>query len=583
MTTPLLSQQNSHVLNTSTTSSQHVATPLLSQQDENDYFSDELYNAVPVQFLSGRIFHYEFTHEQPLINEMQNLYGLFYNACYKEMNNFQRFVDDPHNNAVSEKYTAEISPSTVDFRRLPLHWPDRQTIWQNAVATCPHHMFNTGQPLTNGQTNYLLYGCDPNGFRLYVVDNRLGLAEQHYQWNGLFGHAETPEQQLQMLVGVDMMAQGREYYYSTPALRVLPIFFGQIQQYRNNNRLLPNKSITNWIDYAPPKDWQLLQALTRSFISKNILSCWVSILNYTGAGYKVINWMLRNNPNMIDRLGIRILQRGTTMSTQDAAWRIQWLMALSPVLPKPCIVYRYHKGHISKTFGPILGLKQAKSGFEYDQWTIEHLRQKSLITTHGFTSTTINLDYVLSKLIADQPHHLLEIYLPPGTHCCSWPSQEYELILPHRSVLQFVDSYLIGTDFSHPRDLALVGNLTPSQQENVEQIRVLVFQLVFDGIEFANDTQIPEQVRQTAMQPPPVLYEYQPYRQIIYAPKRYRSLTTSDNGRRRRTVTLQRGHSANSRLVAQRVTNNLKKRQHTSSSRDNNGGGNAKKQLVSAV
>ena len=527
-------------------------TRILTRQ-ENEKYLKILKSDIPARFVNGRLFHYEYINERHLNREANALYGIFYNQCIRLIRDLYKFAN---NLPVGVTRRHENEFNVIAFRHLPNYWPDRQDVWMVAITMCHHHLFKVDSG--GVRVSYLIYGCDPVEFREHY-DNYKHMDE--YQWNALFAHANTPLGQLGMLAGIDMAVQANEYNSQLPRLQVLSVFLEQMNRSRTN-RLLPANSITDWTQYAPSKEWQLQQALARAYISYEVIRmCWTSIKFYTGTMYTEINGFLRNAP-----LTMRYLREtfgpGSAIDTVAIhAWRIQWLMALSPVLPSPAIVYRYHSGNLWEAFGSILGEPNKVD----DDVIIARLRN-TFISMYGFTSTTINLNYVLSKLIANTPHHLLEIQLPPGTHCCSWPSQEYELILPHRSTLQFVTSYVIGTYSLSPNDATLVNNLTPQQQENVRHIRVLVFRLVFDGIDFDEmDHEIPDEVRKSVMPMPITLRDSLPKRHKSYNGPFDNTTINNQNNRRRPSS---RRRSASGRLLHSNTLtyNYSKKRTRPSSS-----------------
>lgn len=468
--------------------------------NQEAYAFRRLYALVPDTFMNGRLFIYGYKNRIALRGESTTLLMEFVDACRLMLPLNVQFMR-------AERQVSQPDPYEIRLNHVPTQWPDRTKVWRLAVMICPKHYFAHSFNATTRPPNYLLYGCDPKEFKANM-DN------DHYQWNALFGHAVSSRAQLSMMMGIDMLEEADEFTRLTNRLGVTAVFLQQIDARRRTIRQLPNNSISRWTDYAPPVDWQLQQALVRVYLEDSVGKFWQCLLNYTGVMYQDINRILRNDFYKLATLEASPPSSLNISMTNGAAilnnaWHLQWLMALSPPLPKPCIVYRYHAGSVAHTFGPLTSTYNFKlDGEALDNLVIANLHQKKYVTLHGFTSTTINLSYVLSKLVSDIPVHLLEIHLPTGTHCCSWPSQEYELILPHYSVAKFVDSYVIGTNL-------LPNPPQMSGYRNVQQVRVLVFQLIYDGIDVSSElaAKLPASIRDSIM-PLPDIWAHEPLPKI---------------------------------------------------------------------
>lgn len=537
-----------------------------------EYAKAVLPDIIPLTFLGARMFHYAYVNRYGLQRETAALTDWFQKITYASLPGHRKFLLSVHGQHPFEYY----ENYELDMLYLPSHWPDALKVWQEAVRICPLHRFNTD--LDGRKTNYLLYSADPDEYHEYLQgeikrmndpDTSLPTIMQPYNWNMLFAMAHNPRAQLEMMLGLNMRIQANEYIGKLQLQKPIPLLMAQLDVFRRYSRLLPNSSISQWTDYAPPIEWQLLQALARWYLHTHVnISLYQAVVNYIGPGYSNLNLVLRQYPDLLESLTLYPATEFIKVENQPQfwldyvhdAWRIQWMLALSPVLPKPCIVYRYHDGHLGRTFGPALNLHPSMP----DGMVLERLRSKGFLEMRGFTSTTYNLPYVLSKAVSDVPRHLLEIYLPPGAHCCSWPSQEYELILPHRSVLRYVGYYMIGTNMvalasKHSR---VFQGLSDAQRRNLEQIKILVFQLVFDGVSVTpNLPGVPPYVYESLMVPQPHLDEYT----SINVNQKHRS---ASHRTRRNTAPTQarRGSSAHAKLMTTQHTVNAKKRSRRFSS-----------------
>lgn len=544
-----------------------------------------VHNVVSPGFLSGRVFIYEYECAKPLEQEMTQLAQTFFALCRDLWTPYAKFINSsgPGWDRTPKRFGEGLG--FIKFDRLPTRWPNQDVVWRAAVQTCPHHMFDNTSALSSRFgfppqpatiSNYLLYGCDPSQFDAHYKN---GKPNHKYNWEALFAHAVGPKTQLNLMVGIDMMFQAQEYNIDLLSLHVLPLLLQQVDAQRRLIRRLPNNSVSNWTDYAPPKEWQLLQALVRYYLASwDIGPFWLPLIEYTGVEYSRINNMLRQQPALLDVLTTMSIYSDEAVNMVPEkfgrelyrAWHIQWLMALLPPLPRPCIVYRYHTGTVGDTFGPLLHPNDPGARSYTTSHIVDELREKGEISIYGFTSTSINLNYVLSKLVDDEPRHILEIYLPQGTHCCSWPSQEFELILPHRAVMKFVHAYYIGTSYTR----ATSAYLPEAQQDNLTQVCVLVFQLVYDGIAFADDGRVPEFARRSAMPVPSPLQPAPPRRHASFEQQlpilRENSATAITHHPRRRTLSA-KWRFTHHRRNDQRLKKRERSRQYASVRRSSSG------------
>lgn len=342
-----------------------------------------------------------------------------------------------------------LQPSTIltksVFEITEEDWPTLMVVWDMALKLMPTHNFRGEHFDTNVLVNF---------------------------YNG-FAASTSPTRQLEYLLPDNM---NREFAIISADLPWTTAMINDMSK----------KCNYNWLAFVPPVQWQLQQALCCAYLAEKNAFFWsggnggrfyptgLGILFYFQTeGYQTINRQLRLRPDLmpqkLDPIKSEVIAIDYKKRHDDrkviewdvntdimkrlhpTALFLQWTIALLPPLPRECMVYRYVQGDPTHIL---------PAGF----------MNKPYITLHGFTSTTMNRNYVFGTLEKKkEAFFIMEIALPERARCLSWPSTEYEVVLAHGCVLEFLRTYEVepvGLDINHP---------------NYRKMQIYSFVLINDG------------------------------------------------------------------------------------------------------